>query len=444
MDQNEITILQTASRDAIANSLSRIQSTSNWLDIKRNRYSRRIEKIGTPSFDQGRINKPDLIEYISSSIFIHYQDSWGFFGQAMQAYLQGRQHAALHLAYYSELRSAMALLASEGVGIFNYKHYGVDINGNCAILNSKGTHTALWEIFEEWAKMDKARELLLKIIKPASYSLEEWCTELGLIHIVRNSVAYDLLLSWGLDLRNMHSDKEARNFASYRPSSFVLPKQKPFKNILEYLISIWKFFEPKATSYYHNVDFQILHRSLMLSMPEIRSHSINTKNYSSSEKLKIINTADQFGRTELEKSKLKEFLLNTDDKSHFFILDKAAGTLNVHQPGGIDEVFARTFLLLKLCSGSLKETIKRANLSKEHLSFWLTDFHENFGICSPSSDIQNYSDLWADYSPILEDTHDWLMNNPTSNTRHRFMTQKPDIFLQLCKTEAVALWELGL
>src|SRR5262249_49786567 len=144
-----------------------------------------------------------------------------FLGRAIDASLRGDRDVARHLSYYAELRAAMALLASEGLAIFDKKHFVVDATGSPSqIPNSVGTHAMVWQLLAAWCQLPKAASLVGQIIVVEGISLATWLGHFGLAsNTALQPVAADWLKTWGLDLKQLGQDRAARNESSYRPTA---------------------------------------------------------------------------------------------------------------------------------------------------------------------------------------------------------------------------------
>ena len=157
--------LQTASKAGVMDAMSRIAtnfSDDHWFaqhhlyraSPTESRYGRLRRDIGN-----GNVNDNALAEYVGVSAPTHTFDGWSLLSRSVSCLLRGDPYSAVHLAYYAELRATIAILASEGIGIFNRKHCIVDRNGNCELINVKGrprnrvlgTHECAWSVFEWWA-----------------------------------------------------------------------------------------------------------------------------------------------------------------------------------------------------------------------------------------------------------------------------------------------------
>ena len=78
------------------------------------------------------IDDKAIAEYVAASAPLHASDGWHYLARAFGAISHGDRNTAIHLAYYAELRAAMAILASEGIGVLNYVHVVVDSSGNAS------------------------------------------------------------------------------------------------------------------------------------------------------------------------------------------------------------------------------------------------------------------------------------------------------------------------
>src|SRR5262245_10006015 len=107
-------VLRRSSPGEVQDSLTSIRRyirNGRWLGTN-NRY--RINSVPKLDADtaSGTINCLHLRQYIAASSFVHCTDGWSFLGRAIDAHSNGDSGAALHLAYYAELRAAMCFLAT--------------------------------------------------------------------------------------------------------------------------------------------------------------------------------------------------------------------------------------------------------------------------------------------------------------------------------------------
>lgn len=139
--------VRNASREKIEESLfenKAILGSGEWLS-KSNKYLlKTIQTIYDDSVARPpRIVSKYLKDYIAISSILHCKDAWDYYSNSISAMLEGNMSNAIHLAYYAELRATVSFLASEGIGIFNSKHYYVNGAGKCvkfAFTRDIGTH----------------------------------------------------------------------------------------------------------------------------------------------------------------------------------------------------------------------------------------------------------------------------------------------------------------
>jgi hypothetical protein len=102
--------------------LERFIKQRTWIG-RANRYSRDTIRRIKSDIGIGGVRSPrQLSQYVAASTVLHCADGWSYLGKAISCLLRGDPHRCRHLAYYAELRAALSLLASEGVGIFQDRH----------------------------------------------------------------------------------------------------------------------------------------------------------------------------------------------------------------------------------------------------------------------------------------------------------------------------------
>src|SRR5207249_10608520 len=143
-------------------------------------------------------------------------------GRAMDAIARGDASACRHLAYYAERRAVVALLATEGIGVFFDQHFGLDGQGQCKSRTNIRTHQIAWSALEYWAGSPRSGELLASVVRPAGTPLGTWLDSFPRKASV-TAIGKEWLLAWGLDLQRFGEDRVARNEASYRPTRLLSP-----------------------------------------------------------------------------------------------------------------------------------------------------------------------------------------------------------------------------
>ena len=130
-----------ANRSGVQNAISQLSvhwKKGSWI-ARSNRYRKEADKEVRTDEKSGRgVAGAQLAQYVAASAIVHCYDGWSYLGRALEAEMAADPDAAIHLAYYAELRAAMALLASEGIGVFDAHHAVVSNIGTCHILSGFG------------------------------------------------------------------------------------------------------------------------------------------------------------------------------------------------------------------------------------------------------------------------------------------------------------------
>jgi|GEM_PF-4098259 len=177
----------------------------------RNLVSNKLNSVPARSY-------PDMIgEYVAASTFLHVYDAHSYLASAWESTLQGYRSIAAHLAYYSELRAVMAMLACDGIGVFQENHCIIEKNGNGTNIADKGkTHQFCWDAFKWWGESQQASSLLDLVIVDGR-SIRVWLESFpsgGATQMICSS----FLKGIGLDIHLLsRADMSARGRASYRP-----------------------------------------------------------------------------------------------------------------------------------------------------------------------------------------------------------------------------------
>ena len=125
--------IELASVEAITSTLADLQPTiriGRWLpmaNVLRHRHIGQIDDACAYPFKA--LADAPIRQLVAAAGPTHCYDGWAYLARAADCLLTGDARAALHLAYYAELRAAASLLACSGVGVFADHHVIVDENG---------------------------------------------------------------------------------------------------------------------------------------------------------------------------------------------------------------------------------------------------------------------------------------------------------------------------
>lgn len=431
----------TYSRSATQKTFNRLRRRfvgGSWLGIH-NRYTKNCVEIidkdckaPAPHRITGA-RKSQLAEYIAASVPLHCVDGWSFLGKAVASHAMGDTEACKHFAYYAQLRAVMSLLASEGIGIFNRKHFSIiNANGKSSDLGgpiNNSTHDLVREQFVEWVGHADSGKLFQKIIRPRGIPLETWFSEISTTRL--NYLAEDWLKQWGYDITTFGIDKSARNHASYRPSGIA--RDLSFKNAtrirdsLDIVENIWRMCTIGGVG-----GFVVDTFLLRLSWEKYAGRRLTQSN--------ARRVVENVGINDPELITLTQLFSRVIQRQDPMLIVKAGKRGRLNDPDYHIQMMARATLLLRLATGSGMAMIEEAHFSKDDLRFWWETFGENYGLWEPGQ-TDPISDMWAEIEAALES----MSNGSGSiNNHYQWRTTLATELLALSGCERIPLSQFCL
>jgi hypothetical protein len=388
--------------EAILRQLHQNFTNNTWLSPT-NRYA--TDTIARIKADWGHLVSADLVQYVAASAPVHLLDGWAFLGRAVDAALRGDPDTTRHLAYYAELRAAISLLATEGIGVFNYQHFLIEQSMQpLQNLPSMGTHSIVWELLKSWSHLPRAASLVGQIVAVDGVSLSDWIRHFGLATgNALQPIAAQWLTAWGLDLGQFSRDHNARNVASYRPTSLVLRTPARIKDSFKAVDDIWSALEPTAGGKFNIIDSHLLR----LTIEDIsKSISVNVNAPSARKRYvlevrRMVANAGPGG----DQAGFRSFLLRRTSSKDRGILELARGTDPVWAPNHHLQVLSRAALLLRVAGGACALLLQSGGVSLSTLRFWWSEIGEARGCWDRASAPQDVTDLWADIADAMSEIH---------------------------------------
>ena len=374
------------------------------------------------------INGAPLAEYIAYSIPLHLADGWMFLARAFDAIKAGDNRSAVHMAYYAELRAAMSLLASEGVGVFRNRHVAIGQNYVAADFRGPSTHKATWELIEAWGNDPNRPSTILDAITVEHRTINEWFDEANISSSVQHLVAGDWLKEWSIDLSIFVEDRNLRNEVSYRPSRIVHSASTvPVKDqVIEPLLLAWNPLQPSSDRGGALVDQDLL--ALALSMARDRP-SLSQYQW------------EQFVDQNLSAASysLRRYLKNPSNWAH----DIFTWAQDTAIPPKVNSVLSRATLLLRIANAVCALKLDQANVMKDDLRFWWDSLGQDCGYWTPGDEPDVFADLWGDVSNAIQDVSHVLQTYGSSITMsHIHQVMGPEV--SLTQHSRALFWLLGL
>jgi len=360
-------------------------------------------------------------------------DGWSFLGKAVISHAMGDTEASKHFAYYAQLRAVMSLLASEGIGIFNKKHFSiVNANGRSSDIYgpiSNNTHDLVREQFVEWIGLPDSGKLFQKIIRPRGIALETWFSAISTTAL--NYLAKDWLEQWGYDITTLKIDRSVRNNASYRPSSIArdpsFKNSTQIRNSLGIVENIWRMCTIGGVGGFVVDNFLLRlswekHNGRQLTQAEAR------------------NVLDNLGISDPELTTLTHLFSRTTQRLDPALVVEAGKKGRPSDPYYHIQMMARATLLLRLATGSGMRMIEEAHFSKNDLKFWWEPFGENYGLWEPGQ-ADPISDMWAEVEAALGSMSS---NSASVNNHYQWRTTLATELLALSGCERIPLSQFCL
>ena len=439
-------ILAMASRSAIANTFQSLYSDITYKEwLHNNVYSVNTTTTIEDHFRTNSVNSIDLCKYVAASIPTHCMDGWGFLGRAIHCVIRGDTNTARHLAYYAELRAAMSLLASAGIGVLNNTHVVIDNNGHAHEFPDHpdrcGTHVFTWLALENWSSTQQAAKLLGDIIKVNSVSLRDWLIEFV---TTGNSVtlASYWLSNWGLDLNILNNDRDARNVVSYRPSHITNTVCINAFESSTFISDLWSTLNPYQTTRFDNLDRYLLRKGLQTIDRDTPLLDAHGGKISYSDRVSSMLSRFSFG-TAISDSYKKFFVGNNFPDP--IILSEAEKRQQYVDPRHHFEVLSRATLLLRIATGSCFQLINSATFSSTDLEFWWNNLGVERGLWNrrskPGNNLGDIISLWDDVDIALQKIAAW--KSKVSNPSYSGLINRQNTSLRVLEScERIGLWGL--
>lgn len=416
----------------------RFLPNNRWLGV-RNRYGSEILERLAEDLAERQPEARQLSQYVAASSFHHCADGWSYFGRALSAHLSGDAEAARHLGYYAELRAAVGILATHGIGIFNRVHAVLEPGPTVRLFNGPGTHVMSWLTLPYWAKRQEATATLARIVAPHQVPLDIWAGALPGAGAFR-PLAEGWLNTWGLDLKTLALDRDSRNESSYQPSRISGRRTIDALTAATFASDLWALLEPATPSDpFPVLDLQLLRRGLE-RLYEAAGRSVSDTPGSPWET--AVDAAIDEAVGDPAPAGLRDFLLRRNPATAVDseVFEHASAVLPVRDPGHHLGVLSRALLLLRVCSGCVSDLAVAAGVTGTTLRFWHEALAEDRGLWAVPPLPTPVTDLYADVEVGLQDVRRIVDASPPNPTYRQLRTDVAEALLALGGCERVVLW----
>lgn len=381
----------------------------------------------------------DLIQAVAASAPNHCIDAWTFLARALQALTAGDLHAARHLAYYSQLRSGLSLLANLGIGAFNGINFIIDQDGTIVRLDPTrsrgrprkpvrgiGTHNIVWDTLKAWVSQPAQASVFLDLLRIGGISLGDSLEAIW--PGARSSLTADLIIeAWGLDLRRGRDEHKFRNISSYQPH-LLNSIHDPTDDCLDFLDDFWTHLEPVSERGFELLD-RHLFRNLLWQL-----HRIVSPDSDRSEGM----IAHGYPRLQppLRRIMTLGFLLGDEEPEEISLIALARARAD---PASAREMISRALMLGRAAMGFTNTSLQEAGATD--MVPWMEELIVSRGFLPPNIPLEAPSDLWADVELALADLRAGRAN-PMGNL-YSWLRAPTTGLPTLAQAERVSVWGLA-
>ncbi len=380
--------------------------------------------------------KEELAQYLALSAACHALDGWRYISQSSLAFLCGSRAQALHLAYYAELRAALAILARSGIGVLNRKHFALTSAGD--VLWFKGlTHEVAWKAIDSWATQPSCGPEVVRSFSSLEIAGDEWASATG---ATIATIGEHWIKNWSIDLHSLHVDRNLRNEASYRPNlrsdALALASRQDLRFVMD--VSY-------ATSPLSGGEFDVVDRAVI--------NDFCRKSY------KLLNDPPRRPTLEAFWGGIAEWIRTNKGKSGSEAIEIVKSIRYSHlDPGGsivriahlrnkgLTGVFSRGLLLLRLASALLRshwQEVRRRRSPQPWQDRLLLDYAVHALVCDAASPSKDYTILHADQELAITGLADWLAAQSSFNA-YQLWRDQSHALVELCRFERAGMTAVAL
>ena len=436
--------VKNASRETVSETLQKIQGrylSNQKLLAKSNQLNRNalkaIRKHNDPS-NGFQLKNHDVNCYVTASSISHLIDGWNYIAHASNSFLSGNSGISIHLAYYAELRAVMSLMASEGIGIFNNIHIGLQ-GENFDLFKEHEftrqgskrkrrlpTHQFSWEALKKWCNSGvKPSHNILKVFKTKGHDFSDLIVGFHpqATQLTSSKITKSWLRNWAFDVEKYKGDRELRNFVSYRPQNMAdFSKKHDFRDAIEKLYEVFHVISPLGSNPFDFLD-KLLLKDLfheLYSIPSIRSRGsfddLVSNAFSHVGGAYDVSLRRMFNQTE----------------QHLIFAEASKKEISSLP------VISRATLLLRVATGSLSLLLEEANIEKSDLNFIWDKYGFDNGFWEVAKPVDQFHKLWSEVESDYSDLTTSL--DGLSNSQYVIKNETQEDISKIAQFNRALLW----
>lgn len=437
-------LLNIDRRNSVRETVSRLRNhfgNEKWLPSNNRYLNDAIIKIkhdiDNNLFANSSVRKRHLAQYIGVSSVIHCSDGWGFLSSSLSALSRGDHLTALHLAYYAELRAAFSLLATQGIGVFNNKHFIIDSTNSSRKLNGGGgTHQFVWNCLDVWSQNSSSSDLLSTVIKPENIELHQWFSQLGGTNSLHPQ-AQDWFVEWGIDLKHFQDDQNARNKASYRPSQLGGMAQLNAIDSAKFITELWDLSEPAGTQSFGKLDKFLLRISAENLYKGRTGYDLRSAGPIAQRFIDDLLETLPWSRMRVKSFTSFLFRKTLPDDPLVLSYSKIPAT---HKESAHWGIISRAFLMLRVSTGATEDMLSEAGVTHSDLNFWRSEIAQKKGLWDTGNTPEEMNELWYDVDDALDEIQGFIDGGIANDSFSTLKTEHSKELAILSDYERIPLW----
>ena len=380
---------------------------------------------------RNKFTDDEIIDVLAATAPHHCMDGWAYLSRALASLLAGDTHAARHLAYYSQLRAALCILNTHGIGVFNGLNFSVDqsrqlhrLDTNRLSSRGVGTHIAAWTLLEMWAAEPNFSRVFLNCIEFRGVPLSDCIDALQPSSLTAPLVS-KIIQAWGVDLRLSADEHEWRNVSSYCAHAFN-PTTSDFPARLKLLCDVWTCLEPDGSGGY-----PVLDRHLLRNFLDVMQHEqVKTASQELIWNRQIENLAPQI--LSLAPVPFLHHSVEPDNHSVISVADNKT-------PGDVHAMVCRALLLLRTATSIVRTAFVAAGFEPLHdnLSPWFEVIGVARGFWPENNQPDQVGELW---DVVADSVSEILQNSSNLTDQFAFVESFSNHTLYLSQTERAGMW----
>lgn len=343
-----------------------------------------------------------LADYVAVSALHHCYDGWSNLSQAVGGELRANPEVARHLGYYAELRAVMSILAANGIGILGERSVILAANDSYTTRPGRNTHDIAWHALASWTDSTNYGQFL-DAIRPGGISLEDWTN--AIVPRSEGALAATWINEWGRDFYKIPADRHTRNRASYHPAGLTFGGPKGAKDVVKFLMTMWRLVEPESSLGFARLDAYLLRRAVR------KLHSgLPTDNGPRSLRCTVRRAMANLPLSESRYARWNDLLLAKDDSGDK-LLERASSPSIGDPKQDVQEsvqMLSRALLLLRIATGNVTTLLKKGLVDRSALlGVWCRDLRLRGGLWPKDDPPEVFSDLWEDVDAAMARVEDW-------------------------------------